>query len=292
MISVRAGLSLVAVLLNLPLALAQSPGPAAPQDPLHAWVQGNDPAALEAWVNERIDEEKSDAATLRDKAQALTAKISSAGTDLGLNQKVYAALAAIPLPTDAPPTRHYLERTLLEYRLAGVDKDEATRKQIRALQDKITDLALTFGRNVADGTLKITATRAELDGLPADYIARHKPNADGTYTLTTDQPDYRPVLSFASSDDLRRRIYLAYNTRAYPKNTQVLRDLLATRQRLATLLGYPHFADLNTADTMIVLPQTSRASSIRSTPSRDASLPASTLSYSPSRNKSNLASPP
>ena len=41
------------------------------------------------------------------------------------------------------------------YRLAGVDKDEATRKQIRALQDKITDLALTFGRNVADGTLKI-----------------------------------------------------------------------------------------------------------------------------------------
>ncbi len=291
--SVRARIPLAAVLLCLPFVSAQTPVPPPTQDPLHAWVHGNDPAALEAWVNERIDEENSDvdrligvtgprtventlrpyddavnqltlagnntyllysladAATLRDKAQALTAKVSSASTELSLNQKVYAALAAIPLPADAPPTRHYLERTLLEYRLAGVDKDEATRKQIRALQDKITDLALTFGRNVADGTLKITATHAELDGLPADYIARHKPNADGAYTLTTDQPDYRPVLSFASSADLRRRMYLAYNSRAYPKNTQVLRDLLASRQQLATLLGYPHFADLNTADAMI-----------------------------------------
>jgi thimet oligopeptidase len=293
MLSAEPRVLFAAVLLCLPLASAQSPAPAATPDPLHAWVQGNDPALLEAWVNQRIDDEKSDvdkliavtgphtventlrlyddaanqltlagnnsyllysladAAALRDKAQALTAKISSAGTDLGLNQKVYAALAAIPPPADDPPTRHYLERTLLEYRLAGVDKDEATRKQIRALQDKITDLTLTFGRNVADGTLKITATRAELDGLPADYIARHKPNADGTYTLTTEQPDVKPVLSFASSADLRRRMYIAYNTRAYPKNTQVLRDLLATRQQLATLLGYSHFADLNTADTMI-----------------------------------------
>jgi thimet oligopeptidase len=194
-----------------------------------------------------------DAANLRDRAQALTSKISSAGTDLGLNQKVYAALAAVPLPND-PATRHYLDHTLLEYRLAGVDKNEATRKQIRVLQDKITDLALAFGRNVADGTLKVSATRAELEGLPSDFIARHTPGADGTYTLTTDQPDVKPVLNFASNAGLRQRMYVAYNARAFPKNTQVLRDLLATRQQLATLLGYPHFADLNTADTMIGSP--------------------------------------
>ena len=293
MISVRAGIALAAAFWCLPPALAQNPTPSTPQDPLHAWVQGNDPATLEAWVNQRIDDEKSDvdkliavtgprsventlrlydeainqltlagnnafllysladAANLRDKAQALTNKINSAATDLSLNQKVYAALAAVPLPSNDPATRHYLERTLLQYRLSGVDKDEDTRKQIRALQDKISDLTLTFGRNVADGTLKITATRAELDGLPDDYIARHKPAADGAYTLTTDEPDVKPVLNFAADAGLRRRVYLAYSTRAYPKNTQVLRDLLATRQQLATILGYPHFADLNTADTMI-----------------------------------------
>jgi thimet oligopeptidase len=262
-------------------------------DPLHAWVQGSDPAALESWVNQRLtavdadvvkllavtgprtventlrpfDDAQNqlaiasnntsllyslaDAAPLRDKGQAMTAKVSSANTDLNLNQKVYSALSAIPLPTNDPATRHYLERTLLEYRLSGVDKDDATRAKIRALQDKITDLSLTFGRNVADGTLKVTATQTDLDGLPADYIALHKPSADGTYTLTTEQPDVGPVLSFAKSADLRKKIFLAYNDRAYPKNVQVLRDLLTARQDLATTLGYAHYADLATADQMI-----------------------------------------
>ena len=264
----------------------------APADPLHAWVSGNDPAALETWVNQRLEDEKADvgkllaatgprtientlrpfddaqnqlalagnnaallysladAATLRDKGQAMTAKVSSASTELSLNPKVYSALAAVPLPANDPATRHYLERTLLEYKLSGVDKDEATRAKIRALQDKITDLSLAFGRNIADGTLKITATRAELEGLPDDYIARHKPEADGAYTLTTEQPDVQPVLSFAKSADLRRRMFLAYDQRAYPKNVQVLKDLLAARQELATTLGYAHYADLATADQM------------------------------------------
>jgi thimet oligopeptidase len=196
-------------------------------DPLHSWVSGKDPAALESWVSQTLAEEQAaidkllavtgtrtventlrpfddaqnllalannnaymtyslaGSAALRDKGQELTAKISSVNTELSLNPKVYAALAAVPLPANDPPTRHYLERTLLEYRLSGVDKDDAARAKIQALQDKITSLSLAFGRNVADGTLKITATRAELDGLPADYIALHKPAANGTYTLTT-----------------------------------------------------------------------------------------------------------
>ncbi|GGA69577.1 oligopeptidase A [Edaphobacter acidisoli] len=191
-----------------------------------------------------------DTAELRNAGQAMTAKISSAATDLSLNQKVYQALAAVPAPADAG-TKHYLDHTLLEYKLAGVDKDEATRAKVRQLQDKITALSLTFGRNVADDVRKVTVTKAEMDGLPADYIARHKPAADGTYTLTTDAPDSRPVFSFAKSADLRMKMFLAYTERAYPKNNQVLLDLLAARQELATTLGYPRYADLAMADQMI-----------------------------------------
>ncbi len=284
--------ALAVLLLALPVAAQEKPAlPAA--DPLHAWVQGNDPAGLESWVNKRLDDEKADiakllavtgprtventlrpfddaenqlalagnnayllysladAAPLRDKGQAMTAMVSSANTDLNLNKAVYEALSAIPLPANDPATRHYLERTLLEYRLSGVDRDDATRAKIRALQDKITALSLTFGRNVSDGTLKITATQSEFDGLPADYIARHKPAADGTVTLTTDEPDVDPVMTFAKSDALRRRMYLAYHGRAFPTNGPVLRDLLTARQELATTLGYAHYADLATADQMI-----------------------------------------
>ncbi len=199
-----------------------------------------------------------DTAELRNAGQAMTAKISSAATDLNLNQKVYRALVEVPTPTDAG-TKHYLDHVLLEYRLAGVDKDEATRAKVRQLQDKITALSLTFGRNVADDVRKVTATKAELDGLPADYIARHKPAADGTYTLTTDAPDSQPVFSFAKSPDLRMRMFLAYTERAYPKNKQVLLDLLTTRQELATTLGYQHYADLAMADQMIGSPTNLKA---------------------------------
>ena len=265
----------------------------APSDPLHAWVQGNDPSALEAWVDARLAAAQSsvdkllavkgdrtiantlqlyddaqnqlnlagnqayllyalgDTATLRDKAQALTQKIASVAADLALNHRVYQALAAVPLPADDPATKQYLQHTLLEYRLAGVDKDDATRAKIHAQLDKITALSLTFGRNVQDGMQKVTATRAELAGLPDDYIARHKPDADGLYTLTTDGPDFSPVMSFASNADLRRRLFLAYNTRAYPANKQVLLDVLAARQELAGILGFKSWADLATADQMM-----------------------------------------
>ena len=46
-------------------------------------------------------------------------------------------------------------------------------------------------------------------------------------------------------------MYLAYSNRAFPKNTQVLKDLLEARQQLATTLGYAHYADLATADQMM-----------------------------------------
>jgi thimet oligopeptidase len=190
-------------------------------------------------------------APLRDKGQAMLGVISSAATDLSLNQKVYRALSAVPLPAGDPATTHYVQRALLEYKLAGVDRDDATRAKIRQLQDRVTALSLVFGRNVADGMLKVTATKAELEGLPADYVERHKPAADGTYTLTTDEPDADPVFNFVKSPELRLKMYLAYNRRAYPKNVDVLMDLLKTRYELANTLGFSTYADLATADQMM-----------------------------------------
>ena len=62
---------------------------------------------------------------------------------------MYRALAAVPPPNPGNASLH-LERTLLEYRLAGVDRDDATRTRIKALQDKITERGLAFERTVHD----------------------------------------------------------------------------------------------------------------------------------------------
>lgn len=192
---------------------------------------------------------------VRDQAQMEAQRVAMAGSALSLNREVYDALTAIKLDGASAATKHFVERTLLGYRLAGVDKDQATRDQLHALHDKATQLSLAFSRNIQEGAKTIEATPAELEGLPADYMARHpaQKGEDGKEraTLTTDPPDMMPVMTYAANAALRERMFLAYNTRAYPANRQLLLDLLATRQEIASVLGFRSWADLATADQMM-----------------------------------------
>jgi thimet oligopeptidase len=189
---------------------------------------------------------------VRDKAQQLAQRVAEAATALSLNQDVYRALASVDAASADPATRHYVERTLLQYRLAGVDKEDATRAKLRELQDKATLLSLTISRNVQEGTLKVeVADMSEFEGLPEDFRRNHPPDETGKVVLTTDYPDYLPVMTFAKSDALRRRMFLAYNTRAFPANRELLLDLFRTRHAIANLLGFSSWADLATADQMI-----------------------------------------
>jgi thimet oligopeptidase len=193
---------------------------------------------------------------VRDQAQLEAQRLSQAGSALSLNREVYEALAAMRIDGCSPATKHYVERTLLSYRLAGVDKDDTTRAHIQSLHEKATRLSLEFSRNIQEGAQTILATPEELEGLPEDYLARHPAQgadsgSEGTVIISTDQPDMQPVMTFASSAALRQRMFLAYNTRAYPANQQILLDLLATRQEIATVLGFRSWADLATADQMM-----------------------------------------
>ncbi len=192
---------------------------------------------------------------VRDQAQMEAQRVAMAGSALSLNREVYDALTAIKLDGASPATKHFVERTLLGYRLAGVDKDQATRDRLQALHEKATRLSLEFSRNIQEGGKTIEATPEELEGLPADYIARHPAQKDrggaNRMTLTTDPPDMQPVMTFAASASLRERMFLAYNSRAYPANREVLLGLLATRQEIANVLGFSSWANLATADQMM-----------------------------------------
>src|SRR5665213_2915895 len=202
---------------------------------------------------------------LRDVGDEVAQKVAAQATALSLNVDVYHALKAVDLSglgkTDADvATRYYLNRTLLEYRLSGIDKDAATREKVRKLSDQLTVEVLHFQRNIAESQGKVMVKDvAELDGLPADFIARHPAGPDGQITLTTDEPDYRPVMTYAKSDDLRHRLYLAYNGRAYPANEELLAQILKTRAELAKTLDFGNWAELATADKLIKNPANVRA---------------------------------
>ena len=231
-------------------ALLAVEGPRTPANSLRLYdaaIEQLNLAGAQAGVLNSVAADKA----VRDQAQLEAQRVAMAGSALSLNRAVYEALAAIDLEGASAATKHFVQRTLLGYRLSGVDKDQATRDRLQGLHEKATHLSLDFSRNIQEGGKTIEATPAELDGLPADYIARHQADGDGNITLTTDPPDMQPVMTFATSATLRERMFMAYNTRAYPANQEILEALLATRQEIATVLGFRSWADLATADQMM-----------------------------------------
>ena len=146
-------------------------------------------------------------AAFRDRATAMVTKVSAANTALSLNREVYKALAALDVSTADAATQYYLQRQLLEFRLAGVDKDDATRARLKQLNDQLTEAKSMFDRNISDDQRGVEVSSAsELDGLPSDYIEGHKPGADGKIRITVSYPDFGPAITFAKNDDLRRRL--------------------------------------------------------------------------------------
>jgi thimet oligopeptidase len=172
-------------------------------------------------------------------------------SEITLRADVFAALKAIDTRRVDEKTRYYIERELKEFELAGVDRPEATRARIQQLRDELTGLMDEFARNIAQKPRTVTVSNvAELEGLPADFIARHKPDANGVITLSTNPTDERPVMIYAKSDDLRRRMQLAVGNVAAPENIAVLGNILRVRFELAKLLGYPNWAAYDMASRM------------------------------------------
>ena len=176
-------------------------------------------------------------------------------TDISLSRSIYDQVKLLDPQKLSAEDKRYLEHMLRDYRRSGVDKDQATRDKIKQLSEEINLIGQEFDKNYREGGKKIeVASVKELKGLPKDYIERHKPNAAGKIILTTDTPDYMPVMQYAENDALRERFYRIYRDMAYPENKAVLEKLLAKRYEFAQLLGYPDYATYITEDKMIKSP--------------------------------------
>ena len=190
--------------------------------------------------------------TVRAVAEEETRIASKFLNDLGLNRAVYDALSAIELKGTDENTHYCVAKTLRDFRLSGVDKDEATRKKIMALREELVAIGQDFDKNIRNDSRTITlSSAAELDGLPEDYIKSHPPGPDGKITIGIEYPDFFPVMSYAKNGEVRRRLLHEFLNRAYPGNMAVLDKMIAKRYELARLLGFKTWAEYATRDKMI-----------------------------------------
>jgi thimet oligopeptidase len=188
---------------------------------------------------------------LRNAAQDCEQQVAKAITELSLDRSIYDVLASLDLSQQDEAARHYVARMLRDFRRAGVDRDEATRTRVKALNEELVKIGQEFGRNIREDVRSVEFDPKELAGLPEDYVRAHPPGPNGKVRITTDTPDYLPFVTYAKSGKAREALWRIYRKRGHPKNLDTLSRLISQRHELATLLGYPSWAAYITEDKMI-----------------------------------------
>src|SRR3954463_12637608 len=188
---------------------------------------------------------------VREAAETCEQEVSALATEFSLDRGIYDGLAKIDTAKLDGPSKYYVEKTLRDFKLAGVDRDEATRKRVRELNDELVKLGQEFGKNIREGVLTLEVDPKDLDGMPEDFIKGHPAGANGKVILKTDNTDYVPVMTYAEREKVREDFWKLYRMRAHPKNGETLNQMLAKRYELAKLLGFDNWADYVTATKMI-----------------------------------------
>jgi thimet oligopeptidase len=194
-------------------------------------------------------------AAIRDAAHEGQLKLQEFFVDyISGNEKLYKALKSYASERAAQENltfeqQYFIQETLEDFERDGLALSAEKLAQVRALKKEITALALDFEKNVAQDNSTITVSRAELDGLDADFIdslkkvSSQKTDKDSQeqYLLEVNAPTWMQVLKNCAVADTRKKMHLAWENRAYPANGSVLKTVIAKRDELAKILGFESY---------------------------------------------------
>ncbi len=196
---------------------------------------------------------------IRDAGLAASEKMSQFITELSLNESLYQVVNDYAKSSDANTLKgykkRYLDETLLGFQRSGFGQSKESRDQIKLIQNEITALSLEFNKTIGEVNDFLVLSYDDLNGLPESYKEARK-QADGQYKIDVTYPSYIPFMTLAESDELRKQLFALFKNRAYPKNVDVLDQLLKKRHQLVQLLGYQTYAEYMTEIRMAKNPKT------------------------------------
>lgn len=189
-------------------------------------------------------------------AQKLQPILTRHENDKQLNPKIFERVKAV--------YENHRELTAEEERLlqkvydgyvrCGALLDDAGKEKLRALSEEASMLSLQFSQNLLkekkDFILHITDEK-DLAGLPegqiqAAEVAAKERNLEG-WVFTLDFPSFSPFMQYSENRELRKQMYMAYNTVCTKDNEQnnieICKRLINIRREVAQLLGYETYAD-------------------------------------------------
>lgn len=198
-------------------------------------------------------------------AQKMIPLLSEHSNNVSLNEKLFQRVKAVY------KQKSKLSLTIEQAKLLddiydgfvrrGANLQGEARNKYRELSKKLSTLTLQFGENNLKETnnFQLVLTQKEqLAGLPEGIVeaaaqtAREK-GVEG-WVITLHAPSYVPFMTYASNRELRKELYMAYNTKCTKDNEfntlDIVKDLVNTRMQIAQLLGYKSYADYTLKERM------------------------------------------
>lgn len=189
--------------------------------------------------------------------QKMAPLLSKHSSDIMLNERLFDRIRQVydhrPDALDIEETQ-LLEQTYEGFVRSGALLDKKGKERLRTLNEEISVLTLQFSQNNLKETnafiLHITDGE-QLKGLPqrqcelAAETAREK-GLEG-WVITLHAPSYSPFMTHADDRTLRKRLYMAQNTKSTHNNEfcnfNTVKRLVNLRREKAQLLGYSTYAD-------------------------------------------------
>ena len=191
-------------------------------------------------------------------AQKLSPILSEHGNNITLNEKLFERVKAVYENVDKNSLTKEQQRLLQDsydsFVRNGANLNEVDKQKYRQLTSELGVLSLQFSQNKLKDlnafTLHIT-DEAELEGLPESAIDAAKEEAKSRnlegWVFTLQAPSYGPFLTYSAKRELRKQMYMAYNTICTHdnenNNLNIVKQIVNHHREIAQLLGYKTYAD-------------------------------------------------
>lgn len=192
-------------------------------------------------------------------AEKMMPELSEHSNNISLNEKLFARIKQVYLQKDkvnlSPEERALLDKTYDGFIRNGANLSDKDKETFRHLSKELSTLTLRFSQNHLKETNKyelVLQNQDELKGLPesaveaAAHTAKEK-GKEGCWIITLQAPSYVPFMKYSQNRELRKKLYMAYNTQCTHQdefnNLDIVKQLVNLRMELAQLLGFTHFAD-------------------------------------------------
>src|SRR4051812_5467361 len=168
-----------------------------------------------------------------------------------------------------PEQLRLLERTYTRFHRSGAGLDEAAKKRMAEINERLAQLGTAFSHHLLgdeqDWFMEIG--EADRDGLPESFVAAAKAAAEergmpGKAVVTLSRSSVEPFLKSAARRDLREKVFKAFTARGdngnANDNNETIVEILSLREESARLLGFPTFAAYRLEDSMAKTPEAVR----------------------------------